>query len=522
VAAVRPQRIRYWILALPALAALVVFAGWKLWSHGRLAGASSTGTARNGIAVLPLVNVGGDADQQYFADGISESLIDRLSQLDGVRVIGRESSFAFRERKESSGTIAAKLGVAHLVEGKVQRVGDDVRIGVELIRAADGSTEWSRRFDRPYRDLFALQDEIALAIAGALQVKLLHNLSGAVESGRPASGNLEAYSAYLQGVYYMSGNRNVPKAIDAFSLATRLDPGYAQAWALLGGQRSWLARFLLKGDAARQAVAKAREEIDTALRLQPNLGLAHAIRADQLATDRDWFGALAELRTALPLLPQTDAAHDVASRVLATLGRVEEAIAEREKFLSSNPLSGYGHVYMARLLASIGQLDDAEAQLRRAVDAEPEPAGWYLLERAYLAILRGDAKAALATAESIAPGAYRDRAFALALRIADDGQAADAALERLVELEGQNVGGPYFAARAYALRGDADKTFEWLQRDRDVGDTAVAFALTDPLLLRFRDDPRFAEYCRQAGLPPPSASEALEFERIRAMAAVKR
>ncbi len=472
------------------------------------------------IAVLPLHNAGGEDDQRFFSDGISENLINTLSQLEGLKVIGRSSSFRFRGSKEDSKTIGEKLGVAHLIEGSVQRIGDDVRISIQLIRSADSSTVWSQRFDRAYKDLFALQDEITLAVAAALQVKLLHGWPIAVEKGHPASGNLEAYEAYLQGTYYM-GEDNARKAIEQFERATQLDPGYAQAWSWLAFQRTDLARFELNGEAARSTYARARRDVDTALRLRPNFGHAHAIRANWLSSaEHDWDGALAEFRVATQLVPDTDPMHGGVSNLLATLGRVNEAIAERRKAIEGNPLDASGHIRLADLLASVGRLDEAEASLRKAADVEPDRAKWVASKRIGLAILRGDA----VTAQSLAEAGtdWPDRDLALALQNATDHAAADAALQRLIENDGQNNAVAYQVARVHALRGDADKTFEWLQRDWGRGNASVHIALFDPLLLRFRDDPRFAEYCKTAGLPPPSASEALGIDRIRATYAAKR
>ena len=155
--------------------------------------AECSGTAS--IAVLPLTNESGDASQQYFSDGISEDLITALGQFPGLKVIGRSSSFQFRDSKEDGRSIGAKLGVAHLLEGSVRKAGEMIRVSAELIDTADGTMQWSERYDRPYKDLFALQDEITHAVAGALKAKLLPGEHAAAQSERPPSGNLEAYNA---------------------------------------------------------------------------------------------------------------------------------------------------------------------------------------------------------------------------------------------------------------------------------------------------------------------------------------
>lgn len=516
----RPDRRLRAVLWAAPLLVLLAFAGWKLWPGAPEVGAEAVSPAADiGIAVLPLANAGGDPEQQFFSDGLSQNLITTLSQYEELRVIASSSSFRFRDSKEDSRAIGAALGVSHLIDGSVQRVGDDVRIAIELVRTVDGSTVWSQRYERPYADLFALQDEIALAVVGALQIKLLHIMPGAVNPGRPASGNLDAYNAYLRGTYYMGAGGDARKAIEYFAEATRLDPDYAQAWSWLGFVRTQHARGALAGDAARAAYAQAQRDNDVALRLQPDNGQAHAIRANLLATgDHDWNAALDEFRIALSLVSDTDPTHGAVSRLLATLGRINESIEERKKYIAGDPLAAFARVYLAELQASLGRLDEAEANLRGAEELQPELVDWYASERSYLAILRGDAATALAEAGRMSPGRWQDYARALALQVGDDRVAADAALKRLVDIDGQAKGSAYELARIHALRGDADETFAWLRRDWDRGEDGVLSVLYEPLLLRFRDDPRFAAYCTLTGLPPPERSEALALDRIRATA----
>lgn len=516
------RRLDRAIIMVLTLAVVLLLTNTLVWRKGEVSRVEVAGVAdapapvpERSVAVLPLVNVGGARDQQYFSDGISENLISTLSQFEGLKVIGRSSSFRFRDGKEDSKAIGGKLGVSHLLEGSVQRAGDRVRVNIELVRAADGSTVWTQRYDRPYQDLFALQDEIALAVGSALQVQLLHVAPGTAETGRPASGNLDAYNAYLRGASHMT-NGDARKAIEQYAEATRLDPGYAQAWSWLGFVRTQYARSVLAGEAARAAYEQARKDIDTALRLEPGSGQAHAIRANLLATaDYDWNGALAEFRTALSLVPNTDSSHGAVSRLLATLGRVKESIEERRRYIAGDPLAAFARVYLAELLASLGRLDEAGGSLDDAQRLEPDRSDWYANQRSYLAILRGDADAALAEAKRLQPGPFQESAVALAMQAGSDHAAADAALRRLIEADGRSGGDAYAIARAFALRGDADNAFEWLQRDLDRRGEGVYSVLFDPLLLRFRDDPRFAAYCARAGLPTPAGSEALGIDRIR-------
>src|SRR5215467_12632711 len=203
-----------------AVALLLVFGYFGL---DRLRG-SRPSVQGESIAVLPLRNESGDAKEQYFSDGISEDLITALAQFPRLKVIGRTSAFQFRDSKEDSRSIGAKLGVAHLLEGSVRRSGEVVRVSAELIDTTDGSTQWSERYDRPYRDLFALQDEITRAVAGALRAKLLPGEHAAAQSERPPSGSLEAYTALLQGRFYdlRETEADERKAIEFFTQAIQL------------------------------------------------------------------------------------------------------------------------------------------------------------------------------------------------------------------------------------------------------------------------------------------------------------
>ena len=468
------------------------------------------------IAVLPLVNASNDKEQQFFSDGLSENLIDTLSRFDGLKVIGRMSSFQFRDDKGDSAAIGAKLGAAYLLNGSVQRAGDLVRVSASLIKAADGSTLWAEHYDRPYKNLFALQDEIAQAVAGALRVKLLSPEVAANQDDRPPSGNIDAYNAYLQGLPYWH-DQNFPKAAELMDKAVQLDPGYAAAWARLSESWSTVAKFWIENPPAvnRELLRKARLAGDKALQLAPGLGAAHTARAALLFYSFDSKGASAECQRALQLTPEDGMVLNSCGYVFGGIGKQGEAIRLRKHLISIEPLYTINYFQYASLLRATGRLDEAAKYLGVAEGlSAPSP-----YDRLVAAMVRGDASAALDIA-SQAPINDRDVYLAMAAQIGPDRAAADAALEAALQNKTEpdaNAGlgsRSYRIAQVYALRGDASHAVEWLRR-APIGDHL--FMLNDPIILRLRDDPRFIAFCEKIGLPPPSESEALTIDQIRAL-----
>ena len=455
------------------------------------------------IAVLPLANESGEASQQYFSDGISEDLITALGQFPGLKVIGRGSAFQFRDSKEDSRSIGAKLGVAHLLEGTVRKSGNMIRVSAELIDTVDGSMLWSEHYDRPYKDLFALQDEITRAVTGALKTKLLPGEHAAAQSEQPPSGNLEAYNALLQGRFYYVRDTEADnrKAIEFFTQATQLDPRYALAWSELA--RAWigLSGDFLEGAAAQDANLKAREAVDRALALSPDLAAAHNARGDLLQlVDFDWRGAEAEYRRALELSPHDAQAQFNLGTALASYGEMDQAIELTRQALVTEPLRAWGYKALATYLMGLHRLDEAEQALNKAIELQPM-AGPLYSWLTNIEIKRDKASAALDTAQQAPPGIYRDMSLAFARQLGSDRSAADEALRTFIEKDAG--GSAYQIAEVYALRNDATATFEWLDRAWSNRDPGIQYLLFDPFILRYTDDPRFAAFCRKVGLPVP-------------------
>ena len=460
----------------------------------------------NSIAVLPLANASGDANQLFFSDGLSDNLIDALSKFEGLRVIGRTSSFQFRESKEDARSIGAKLGVAYLLAGSVQHADDQVRIRAEVVRTSDGSAIWTESFDRPFRDLFSLQDELTRAIAGVLKAKLLS--PGVRADDRPPSGNVEAYSAFLRGSFYADRGEDgdMRRAIEEITRATKLDPKYAKAWATLSRNWTTLAALGLSGAEAQQAYAEARKAGDVALALAPDLGDAYVARGWLLENaELDWRGATIAYRRGLELSPDNLQTMFSMASMLALQGQLGEAITLSRQALDNDPMSPNWWNWYSAYLSAVGRLDEAAAAIRQSIALRPQgSSAWAQL--AIIELQRGDAKAALEAAKNEPEGVWHDIALAMALQGGKDRAAADAALARLIAEYGDVAA--YQVAQVQALRNDADATFEWLQRARETRDPGVGNTLIDPLVMRYKTDPRLAAFCEQVGLPPPTQSQA--------------
>ena len=466
--------------------------------------------ADKSIAVLPLANASGNKDEQFFSDGLSENLIIALSQFDGLTVIGRNSSFQFRDSKDDSKTIGEKLGVATLLEGSVQHAGDVVRVSAELINAANGHTLWSERYDRPYKDLFALQDDITKQVASALKTKLLSSNSLPAQSDRPASGSLEAYTAFLQGRFYAARfvEADDRQAIEQFKAATGLDPAYALAWAELSRTATGTAARYLEGEPAQKTYAQARAAANTALALAPDLAAAHgALGFLHLTADFDWAGAETEYRRALQLAPNDGKAKFDLGELLAARGEPDRAVDLTRQALATDPLNGRWHTFLALYLSALGRQDEARQAILKAIAVQPGASAFHQ-ELALIEILRGDPKAALAAAQQEPPGSWQAIALALAWQIGGDSAAADGALKKVIDEYGDLSS--YQIAEVYALRNDADESFKWLDHAWSNRDPGIEYLLTDPLILRFRSDPRFVAFCKKVGLPATTTAKAMD------------
>jgi TolB-like protein/Flp pilus assembly protein TadD len=488
-----------YIVAIGALLSIGLFFLGRYTAGNATPQHSETATAipQKSIAVLPLLNESGDPGDDYFSDGLSEELIAALAQISGLKVIGRSSSFRFKDRKDEPKTIGEKLGVSTLLEGTVRKQGDRVRIVAELINAADGIELWTRTFDRELKDIFAVQEEIARAVAESLKVTLL----GSDSAQKSAPKNVEAHNAYLQGHFHFQ-RRNLEdyrKAVGFFDQAIRLDPDYALAYA----ERSESWTFI--GDITGQrepAWSKARSDAVKAVAIAPALAEARAALGwVRFFVDWKFTEGMSELKRAKELSPANPTANDLLARVILYLGRLDEAERQARYAVELDPLSVIAQGNLARVLLFAGKLDEADAAARKAAELQPASASshrWQVV----IAVLRGDGETALREAQLEPDDGYRRFELAVAQQVRGDRQAADATLADLIANGRDQLA--YQIAEVYAVRGETDKAFEWLQIAFDEHDTGTLTLLVDPLLRGLRDDPRYNKLLAKLGLPAGS------------------
>jgi TolB-like protein len=460
---------------------------------------AATATPRKSIAVLPLLNESGDPGDEYFSDGLSEELIAALGQIRNLKVIGRSSSFRFKDRKEEPKTIGEKLGVSTLLEGTVRKQGNKVRIVAELINAADGTELWSRIFDRELKDIFAVQTEIAQAVAASLELTLLGKDTTAVNA---STQNVEAHNAYLQGHFYFA-RRNVEdyrKAISFFDQAIRLDPDYALAYAERA--EAWTFIGDLNPEHKKEAWAAAKRDAEKAVAVGPNLAEAHAALGwVRFFAEWKFAEGLAELKRARELAPANATANDLLARVLIYVNQLAEAEKLARQATELDPLAYLARGNLARILLTKGKLDEADSEARKSAELQPTGAGnhrWQVV----VAVLRGDGETALREAQLEPNEGYHRFELALAYYARGDRAAADAALADMVAYDMNLLA--YQIAEVYAWRGETDKAFEWLQISYDIHDTGLLSLLIDPLMRGLRSDPRYKNLVAKVGLPTTS------------------
>ena len=455
--------------------------------------------ARSGpasIAVLPFVNMSDDKANDYFSDGLSEELLNVLAKVQGLRVIARTSSFAFKGKDATIADVAKTLNVDHVLEGSVRKSGDRVRITAQLIRTADSSHLWSETYDRTLQDVFAIQDEISGEVAAALKVRLLGQSASTAEVG--GTTNARAYEAYLQGLYSVNQGETeatLRKALAEFDQAITLDPSYARAHA---GRARALSSLASNGyEPFETGFGDAREAAERARALEPELAEAWLRLAYiTYAVDLDIATARGQYDRALALDPGSAEVQSVYANLAVAIGQTDKAIAAGSKAVQLDPIAPRPHVALATAYYGARRYDEAIAVLRRAERLDPNyPAvhgsiGYALLET-------GDLEGARAEFEK-EPIEWQ-RLTGLAIVAAKLGQDEQARAGLATALGRLGEAAAYQYAEINAQLGDHDEAFRWLGVARRIKDPGLSIVVVDPLMDPLREDPRYKKLMHELG-----------------------
>ena len=456
------------------------------------------------IAVLPFANLSHDPDNAYFAAGIQDEIITRLSKIADLKVVSCTSTQRFKGASDDVPAIAAQLGVGNILEGSVQRTGDQVRVNVQLIKAETDTHLWADTLDRKLNDIFGVESEIARSIAEALQAKLTGSEQRAIDAN--PTENTDAYQLYLKGRYFWNKRtgQNLSKAADYFNQAIAVDPKYALAY--VGLADSYILMPLYGGGAPRDWYPKAKLAAEKALELNAGSAEAHTSMAQILCYyDIDPGRAAKEFERAIQLNPNYSTAHQwYGSSALTALGRFNEAIAEVKKAIELDPLSLVINTDLGRTYYHSRRYDDAIAQLRKTIDLAPDfyYAHWNL---GSALMCKGDVRSAIEEfqkARDLEDDPSMLGLLADALGVSGDRAKAIKLRDQLITISKQRYVSAYcFALVALGL-GDKEEALRQLEKGyQDRAGEVVRFIKVEPLLDPLRSDPRFEALVQKVVAP---------------------
>ncbi len=487
----KPKRTQLWAAIGIGMAIILAVGGWLTY---RALGSDKPDEVRQAIAVLPFEDMSPERDQEYLSDGLADEVLTALSRIPELRVSARTSSFQFKGKNEDLKVIARKLNVGWLLEGGVRKSGNRIRITVQLINATTGFHLWSEGYDRDLTDIFALQEEIASAVAESLEISLL----GQRETKTKRDVNGEAYNAFLQGRYFSErrSRPDIERSIGYFEKALKLDPEFARAWAGLAMVRTHQADSGYIS--VEEGYGKARVAAERALQLDPNLAEAHTTMGIiRRSHDWDWAGAEASFQRALALAPGDASAKWNAATLAYTLARYDEAIGLNQKAVELDPLDTTGYLNLGVVNYYAGHLKEAEEALLKSLEINRDfPVARAYLTRVYLMKKRNDEALKMAGEET--EEAWRLYALALANHALGKKRESDEALTQLIE----KYQGTYAIqiADVYGYRGERDKAFEWLDRSYEQRDPGLTEIKNNPLLKGLQDDSRYAAMLKKLNL----------------------
>jgi TolB-like protein/Tfp pilus assembly protein PilF len=453
----------------------------------------------NTIAVLPFLNLSRDENGDYFSDGLAEELLNVLAKIRGLRVAARTSAFSFKGRQITVAEIGQILNVATVLEGSIRTARERVRISVQLIKVVDGYQLWSETYDRTMDDIFAVQDDIAHSVVEEIRSHVLGEelspdanrqvISEVANAVKGRADDPEAQRLLMLGRHFLdrTTREDTDKAIEYFQKAIEIDPEFALCWAELAraysieAGRGWIA--------VDEGFDRSREAVRRALEIEPDLAEAYAqLGRIQAVHDWDLNGAEASYKRALELAPGSSSVLDGASVLMYKLGKLDEAVDLGHRVLQQDPLSAAFWHNLGLTCHAAGLLDESEKAFRRALELGPQR----FVTRALLALVlleNGKPDEAKIMASDETDPFWRLWSLAIISNAFGNQEEADIALKSLVEKNAD--GNAYQIAEVYAMRGDADESFSWLDQAIAERDPGVTHAKVNPRFRRLHDDPRW-------------------------------
>jgi TolB-like protein/Tfp pilus assembly protein PilF len=498
----KPVRSSRWlwvatgVVAVTAILLVLSFGGLRDWLSGGVVEPIES------LAVLPLENLSGDPEQEYFTEGMTEELIAELSKISALRVISRQSVMRFKDTTVPLPDIARALNVDAIVEGSVRRSGGRVRITTQLVQAYPEQHLWAESYERDMQDILTLQSQVARAIAQEIQITLTAEEQSRLTRDRAVDP--EVYEACLKARFHFEYSQP-DEAKEYIQKAMTLDSTYAPAYALLA--RYYISLAYLRTSSPKEVFPKAREAATKALELDERLAEAHGRLAFVMcAYDWDWLGAEIEYRRALELNPGLVMTRSYYSNFLSAMGRHEEAMAEAQKAQELDPLSPSSNMWMGVAFRFARRYDESIEQLQETTTMFPNhpfaqfQLGWtycykQMYEEAAAAFIKasnlvGDSRSKASLAHAYALSGRRDEALKI--------------LDELHELEKRSYVPPGFIAFAYIGLGQTDQALRWFEKAYEIPDGEMFLYRTMFRIYpykAFRDDPRFQDLVRRMNFP---------------------
>jgi serine/threonine-protein kinase len=462
---------------------------------------------QNSIAVLPLVNMSADLENEYFCDGLAEELINALARVEGLKVVARTSAFSFKGKNFGIGQIASILNVSNIVEGSVRKFGDRMRISMQLVSAADGYHVWSEKYDTGMRDIFDVQDDITRSVVNALKLKILgrestenEKMAALIEELQHHARDVDAYQLYLRGKFLLNKftTETSFRALECFTEAALIDPKFAEAYAGIANSNIVLTE--MGPLTPKEAMPKAKEAALKAISLNENLSEGHyALGLVLQDFDYDFGGAEREFRRAIELNHNNSQAHQFYGYMLAQLGRHDEAKHEFERAVQVDPLSIVGHWLYGFGLFQARKYDECIAQTQKVLDIDPK------FPTAFLSL----------SFASHMKGRYEESVEHYARFRELIGSPETAELVRASFKNGDWEGflrmitnsdptmhiSHYIVAIAYAALGEKDNAINKLLDSYDAREPHIVMMMSDPRFDEIRKESEFQDLLKRVGFP---------------------